>query len=65
VTIDKSQWLLNVKDLALVDEASYTRITEPDTYVLKWKDIVQQDGGAIIDELWRLVFQCIYEANNK
>lgn len=63
VNIDKDKWVLNIKNLAFVNEEHYVTPGEG-VLTLDWEVVIKQSSGEVLNQIWKLVFECIYQTND-
>ena len=63
VKIQKDKWVLSIQNLAFVNEDHYI---DPGKNVLtlEWREVIKQSNGEVLSQIWKLVFECIYQTND-
>lgn|GEM_PF-2890381 len=63
VNVPAKDWVLNIKNLAWVDDNSYTTYN-PVKFQIFWDDLVNQHNRLVLWEVWKFIFAKLLE-NNK
>lgn len=63
VNIEKDKWVLSIQNLAFVNENHYVD-PQQGVLTLDWLDVIKQSNGEVLNQIWRLVFECLYKTND-
>lgn len=60
VPLKPSNWVLNIKDLALVDDNSYIGESSG-RHIISWDDLVNQSKREVLYAIWKLIYDLLFQ----